>query len=262
MDEIVDKGGVLHKMGADEYLPYFEKLPERAKNKTLEDWGEFPGQGMVFDDNGKDVLLVTGLSFGNINLVIQPKRGCYGAKCNGEVCRILHDPELSPPHHWLATYYYIQKHSDVVVHFGTHGALEFLPGKSAALSQSCFPEISLGDLPNVYLYAMDIPGDGIVAKRRGRAVMVTHLTPVYRPAAADNEILELEQLLGEYQKAGDNKEAQEAVGGQGKNGPPDEIPEIRGRRLRRRGFRGGNGTSGPQGSRRSGARWRPRACTC
>ena len=206
VDEIANKGGVLLKMGADEYLPYFEKLPERARNKILQDWGEFPGQGMVFNDNGKDVLLVTGLSFGNIKLVIQPKRGCYGAKCNGEVCRILHDPELSPPHHWLATYYYIQKHSDVVVHFGTHGALEFLPGKSAALSQSCFPEISLGDLPNVYLYAMDIPGDGIVAKRRGRAVMVTHLTPVYRPAAADDEILELEQLLGEYKKAGDNKE--------------------------------------------------------
>lgn len=206
VDEIVKKGGALHLMDQEEYQPWFDRLPESARNKVLEDWGEFPGQGMVYKDNGKDVLVITGLEFGNLKIMIQPKRGCYGPKCDGEVCRILHDPELSPPHHWLAVYRYIQKTSDAVIHFGTHGALEFLPGKQAALSQACFPEISLGDLPNLYLYIMDVPGDGVVAKRRGRATMVDHLTPVYRPAVLDDDLLSLEQLLREYHTARDNKE--------------------------------------------------------
>ncbi len=206
VDEIVDKGGVLHMMDAGRYLSWFDALPEAARQKVKEDWGEFPGQGMVYRKNGSDALLVTGLAFGNLKIMIQPKRGCYGAKCNGEVCRILHDPALSPPHHWLATYRYIQETSDAVIHFGAHGALEFLPGKRAALSAACFPEISLGDLPNIYLYIMDVPGDGLVAKRRGRAVMGTHLTPVYRPAVVDGDTLALEQLLLEYRTATDNKE--------------------------------------------------------
>ncbi|RLB92941.1 MAG: cobaltochelatase subunit CobN [Deltaproteobacteria bacterium] len=212
VDEIVRKGGVLHRVDRVEYERMLECLPQAAKERILDDWGDFPGEGMVYRENGEPVLLVTGLIFGNLKLMIQPKRGCYGAKCNGEVCRILHDPELSPPHHWLAVYNYIQKTSDVVVHFGAHGALEFLPGKRAALSDGCFPEISLGDMPNVYLYVMDVSGDGIVAKRRGRAVMVDHLTPVHRPAVMDDDILALERLAEEYQSARDNKETKrEAV---------------------------------------------------
>ena len=206
VDEIVKKGGALYRMAENEYEALLDHLPAPAKDRILSDWGPFPGEGMVFTDNGNAVLLVTGLAFGNLQIIVQPKRGCYGAKCNGEVCRILHDPELSPPHHWLATYKYIRDTSDVVIHFGTHGAMEFLPGKRAALSASCFPEISLGDLPNLYVYVMDVPGDGVVAKRRSRAVMVDHLTPVYRPAVMNDEIVELEQLLGEYLTARDNTE--------------------------------------------------------
>jgi cobaltochelatase CobN len=203
-DEIVQKGGVIHKTEKDEYDGYLESLPERARNRILEDWGGFPGEGMVYRDDGIEVLLVTGLIFGNVKVIIQPKRGCYGAKCNGEVCRILHDPELSPPPHWLATYKYIRDTSDAVVHFGTHGALEFLPGKRVALSGSCFPEISLGDLPNIYLYTMDAPGDGVVAKRRGRGTMVDHLTPVQRPVRMGEEFEDLEELIEEYRRSSDS----------------------------------------------------------
>ncbi len=197
VDEIVKKGGALCMVGADEYRPWFNAMPKKARDRVLQDWDDFPGEGMVYNNE----LVITGLAFGNLKIMIQPKRGCYGAKCNGEVCRILHDPELSPPHHWLATYRYIQQTSDVVLHFGTMGALEFLPGKPAMLSQNCFPEISLGDLPNVYLYIMDVPAEGVIAKRRGRAVMVDHLTPVYGEAALDDDTLTLERLLGEYQTA-------------------------------------------------------------
>ncbi len=207
VDETVKKGGVLHFMDETAYRRHFDALPRTARQRVEKDWEPFPGQGMVYEREGKQVLVIAGLSFGNLTLVIQPKRGCYGAKCNGEVCRILHDPNLAPPHHWLATYFYIQDHSDAVVHFGTHGAVEFLPGKPSALSRACFPEISLGDLPNIYPYALDVPAEGAMAKRRGRAVTVTHLTPVLRPAQVPPEMVRLQTLLKEYMTAKENRSA-------------------------------------------------------
>lgn len=201
VDEIVAKGGVLHRVRADSYEPWFNQLPAAARNKVLADWGPFPGEGMTADDQGEAVLLITGIQYGKVRIMVQPKRGCYGPKCTGEVCRILHDPELAPPHHWLATYRYIQENSDAVVHVGTEGALEFLPGKQNALSGACFPEISIGDLPNLYLYVMDATGEGITAKRRGQAVLVDHLTPVYRSAPLDEAMRRLEPLLEEHQRA-------------------------------------------------------------
>ncbi len=205
-DEIVTKGGVLHHVTKGEYEALLTRLPDQARERIFTDWGPFPGEGMVYPKNGEATLLVTGLRFGNLQIMLQPKRGCYGAKCNGEVCRILHDPQLSPPPHWLATYQYIRDTSDAVLHFGAHGSLEFLPGKQVALSAACFPEISLDDLPNIYLYVMDAPGEGLVAKRRARAVLVDHLTPVQRPAELDEDTLDLEQLLEQYQRAGANGE--------------------------------------------------------
>jgi cobaltochelatase CobN len=201
VDEIVTKGGALYMMGKDEYGPWFDTVPERARTKVLDDWDDFPGQGMAIRRDGVDLLVITGIQYGKIRIMVQPKRGCYGPKCTGEVCRILHDPELAPPHHWLATYKYIRDHSDAVVHFGTEGALEFLPGKQAALGDACFPEISIGDLPHLYLYVMDATGEGLTAKRRGQAILVDHLTPVYRPAPLDDNTRQMEALLDQYHKA-------------------------------------------------------------
>jgi len=201
VEEIVRKGGVIYAMGAEEYLTYFKTLPEKSRDKVILDWGKFPGQGMVLEQNNGSQLIITGLKIGNIQIMVQPKRGCYGAKCNGEVCRILHDPDLSPPHHWLATYKYIQNTSDAIIHFGAEGSLEYLPGKRAALSGECFPDISLGALPNFYVYAMDIPGEGLMAKRRGRAVIIDHLTPVYLPVSLDEDMAQLDDYLNQYQKA-------------------------------------------------------------
>ena len=206
VDEIARKGGVLHAMKHEEYRIFFGSLDTTVQEKVNADWGEFPGQGMVWKEDGEDTLLITGIRFGNILIMSQPKRGCYGSRCDGEVCRILHDPEISPPHHWLATYYYIQRQSDAVIHFGASGALEYLPGKRAALSQRCFSDISLGDLPNFYPYVMDVPGEGMIAKRRGRAVIIDHLTPVYRPAAMSDDLLLLDDYLTQYKRAADGND--------------------------------------------------------
>ncbi|MGD9125270.1 MAG: cobaltochelatase subunit CobN, partial [Desulfarculaceae bacterium] len=211
VDEIVRKGGVLHMTDREEYQPFLESLPPQARSKLLEDWEDFPGQGMVYSrEDGEEVLLITGVKYGKVRIMLQPKRGCYGPKCTGEVCRILHDPNLAPPHHWLAAYKYIQDNSDAVVHFGCHGALEFLPGKRAGLSRECFSDISLGDLPNIYPYVMDVPGEGLVAKRRGNAVIIDHLTPAYRPTGLDQQTGRLVNILEQYQRALDMEEAQRA----------------------------------------------------
>lgn len=201
VDEIVAGGGALTFMGRDEYGSWFDELDETVQTRVNDNWGEFPGQGMVWQEDGREVLVITGLQYGNIHIINQPKRGCYGAKCTGEVCRILHDPNLAPPHHWLATYRYIQENSDAVIHFGTEGALEYLPGKQSGLSGQCFPEVSLGDLPNFYLYVLDAIGEGLIAKRRGQAMLVDHLTPVFSPAQLDDELLRLDQLLSQHQQA-------------------------------------------------------------
>lgn len=206
VDEIVRKGGVLHAMKHEEYRTFFDSLDTTVQEKVNADWGEFPGQGMVCKEDGEDALLITGIRFGNILVMSQPKRGCYGSRCDGEVCRILHDPEISPPHHWLATYFYIQRHADAVIHFGASGALEYLPGKRAVLSQRCFSDVSLGDLPNLYPYVMDVPGEGMVAKRRGRAVIIDHLTPAYRPSAMSDDLLAFEDYLAQYARAVDGND--------------------------------------------------------
>ncbi len=245
-DEIVAKGGVLHRVDEEAYRQLLAEMPESARLRVENDWGPFPGEGMVYRENGRDTLLVTGLRFGHLQIIVQPKRGCYGAKCNGEVCRILHDPHLSPPPHWLATYNYIRATSDAVLHFGAHGALEFLPGKQVGLSAACFPEISLGDLPNIYLYIMDVPGEGLIAKRRARAVIVDHLCPVRRPAPLDAMTLELEHLLDQYQKAslhGETKRQQllrqrmkplmQQLGGLEGEGNFDQAVDLLSRRIAR-----------------------------
>lgn len=207
VDEIVRKGGMLHAVSHEEYMMDFGRLDPSVQEKVAADWGAFPGEGMVFRQDDRDVLVVTGLRFGNVLVMAQPKRGCYGARCDGEVCRILHDPDISPPHHWLATYFWLQREVDVVVHFGTSGSLEYLPGKRAVLSGNCFSDISLGDLPNVYPYVMDVPGEGMTAKRRGRAVIIDHLTPVYRPAVFSGDLERFEKQLQEYRRAADGDES-------------------------------------------------------
>lgn len=215
VDEIVAKGGSLYMMGAGEYLEWFDGQPKAVREKVIKDWGAFPGEGMVWQDQGEEKLVITGLAYGNIHIINQPKRGCYGAKCTGEVCRILHDPALAPPHHWLATYKYIRDNSDAVLHFGTEGALEYLPGKQNGLSQNCFPEVSLGDLPNFYVYVMDAIGEGMVAKRRGQATLIDHLGPVFSAVELDSEMLRLESLLNEYHGAkgsGDVRRREELLG--------------------------------------------------
>ncbi len=203
IDEIVNKGGVLALVSKDEYERWFATLPLAVREKTCAAWGEPPGEAMngvpaamVYE--GK--IVVTGVRYGNAVVCVQPKRGCAGSRCDGRVCKILHDPEVPPPHQYLATYHYLDTHFDVIVHVGTHGNLEFLPGKSVALSGACYPDIAMGDIPHLYIYNSDNPPEGTIAKRRSYATLIDHLQAVMTESGLYGDLKELETQIEEYNR--------------------------------------------------------------
>jgi cobaltochelatase CobN len=194
--DIVAKGGALLQMDKATYGAWFATLPARAREKVCATWGQPPGVGMVHE--GK--ILITGLLLGNATVHVQPKRGCFGARCDGSVCKMLHDPDCPPTHQYLATYHWIEDifGADVVVQVGTHGNLEFLPGKGVGLSEECFPDIAAGATPFLYVYHADNPPEGTIAKRRGYAVLCDYMQAVHAESGLYGELEELERLLGQY----------------------------------------------------------------
>ena len=172
-EDIAACGGTLYTMPSGEYEKLYHMIPQSAREAVEKTWGPAPGEAMVLD--GK--ILITGLRLGNVLLLIQPKRGCFGAKCSGEVCKILQDPACPPTHQYLATYFYAHTvfGADALIHVGTHGSLEFLPGKASGLSSACFPDICIGEKPNLYIYNMASIGPAMLAKRRSYAVLSDHV---------------------------------------------------------------------------------------
>ncbi len=206
VDEIISKGGHLALLDSEIYQEWFDALPEKTRRELIESWGEPPGKelngvppSMVHE--GK--LVITGLNFGHVNVIMQPKRGCAGARCDGQVCKILHDPDIPPPHQYLATYRYLDKvfGADVIIHVGTHGNLEWMPGKGAGLGNACWPDIAIGTIPHLYIYNADNPAEGVVAKRRSYATLVDHLQAVMSTADTYGGLEDLEELLEEYHRA-------------------------------------------------------------
>ncbi|WP_305063914.1 cobaltochelatase subunit CobN [Methanococcoides sp.] len=205
IDEIVDKGGALAMVTKEEYEEWFDTLHPDVKKKMCDTWGNPPGEekdgvpaAMVYDNK----IVITGVQYGNAVICIQPKRGCAGTRCDGEVCKILHDPDISPPHQYMATYRWIENKfgADVIIHVGTHGNLEFLPGKSVALSESCYPDIAIGDMPHLYIYNSDNPPEGTIAKRRSYATLVDHMQTVMTESGLYGDLKELEDQISEYNK--------------------------------------------------------------
>ena len=133
--------------------------------------------------------------FGNVVVAVQPARGY-----NIDPEKSYHDPDLPPPHGYLAFYAWLRTGLDAhaVVHVGKHGNVEWLPGKALALSAECFPEAALGPLPHVYPFIVNDPGEGSQAKRRAAAVIVDHLTPPLTRAGSHGALEELERLVDEF----------------------------------------------------------------
>ena len=209
VDEIVNKGGVLKQVTKEEYEQWFETLSPKVQDRMNKAWGSPPGEevdgvppAMVYE--GK--ILVTGVTYGNAAVCVQPKRGCAGPRCDGQVCKILHDPDIPPPHQYMATYRYLERDFgvDAIVHVGTHGNLEFLPGKGTGLSRDCYPDIGIGHIPHLYIYNADNPPEGTIAKRRSYATLVDHMQTVMIQGGLYEGLEELGQFLGDYEQLKDH----------------------------------------------------------
>ncbi|GAB2686514.1 cobaltochelatase subunit CobN [Thalassiella azotivora] len=180
------------RISAQEYAAWTAHLPVDLRDAVEEAWGPAPGSLFV-DDDGH--LVLAAIRAGNVVLMIQPPRG-FGEN----PVAIYHDPDLPPSHHYLAAYRWVARGfgAHAVVHLGKHGSLEWLPGKNAALSASCATDAAIGDLPLVYPFLVNDPGEGAQAKRRAHAVVVDHLVPPMARAETYGDVARLEQLLDEH----------------------------------------------------------------
>lgn len=186
------KGDV--RLELSQYLHFYDDLPFETREEIEKRWGAAENDPFV----QKDAFALSILEFGNIVLGVQPARGY-----NIDPKETYHAPDLCPPHHYLAFYFWLRHvfKSHVTLHMGKHGNLEWLPGKSMALSQSCFPEIVFGPTPHLYPFIVNDPGEGTAAKRRAQAVILDHLTPPMTRAETYGPLLKLEALLDEYFEA-------------------------------------------------------------
>lgn len=176
------------------FIPWHQSLPAAIRKKMTADWGEMPGTLFVHEDT----LHFAGLRNGNLFLTVQPPRGYLE---NTEA--IYHDLYLSPPHHYLAHYRWLRDvfEADAIVHVGKHGSLEWLPGKALGLSEECYPDLAIMDLPNIYPYIINDPSEGTQAKRRCYCCIIDHLTPVFTNADLYEDLSEVERSMANYTDA-------------------------------------------------------------
>ncbi|MCT2173110.1 cobaltochelatase subunit CobN [Dietzia cinnamea] len=180
------------RISTEDYLRWTADLPATLRDEMVEAWGEAPGT--LFVNDAGELVLAT-LQAGNVVLLIQPPRG-FGEN----PVAIYHDPELAPSHHYLAAYRWLAHGfgAHALVHIGKHGSLEWLPGKNAALSADCATDAAIANLPLIYPFLVNDPGEGAQAKRRAHATIVDHLVPPMARAESYGDIARLEQLLDEY----------------------------------------------------------------
>jgi magnesium chelatase subunit H len=177
---------VLARVSAETHLrrqPWLEQLEKQ--------WGPTPGRHQT---DGRDIF-VLGAAFGNVVVGVQPAFGY-----EGDPMRLLFERGFAPTHAFAAFYRWVREDfgADAVLHFGTHGALEFMPGKQAGMSAECWPDRLIADLPNFYLYASNNPSEGSIAKRRAGASLISYLTPPVSHAGLYRGLLDLRATLDRW----------------------------------------------------------------
>lgn len=180
-----------------EYQQYFFTLPQTIQEAIIQRWGNI-NHNINQEYYHQLAITISGVQFGNIFVGIQPSRG-YDL----DPSLNYHAPDLEPTHHYLAFYYWIREifQADAIIHVGKHGNLEWLPGKSVALSNTCYPEIAIGPTPHLYPFIVNDPGEGSQAKRRSQAVIIDHLTPPMTRAELYGALQQVENLIDEYYEA-------------------------------------------------------------
>jgi magnesium chelatase subunit H len=182
---------IAYRMPSDEYrrlCPFVSEIEN--------DWGPAPGRVNSFGDE----LLIQGLRLGNVFVGVQPTFGY-----EGDPMRLMMARSGSPHHGFMGFYTYLEKvfGADAAVHVGTHGAMEFMPGKQVGLSGECWPDRLIGELPNIYLYSVNNPSEGSIAKRRSYAELVSYLTPPIENAGLYKDLSTLKDLVMSYRQSAD-----------------------------------------------------------
>ncbi|RYY63976.1 MAG: magnesium chelatase, partial [Comamonadaceae bacterium] len=154
-------------------------------------WGPAPGR----QQSDGSSLFVLGERFGNVFVGVQPAFGY-----EGDPMRLLFEKGFAPTHAFSAFYRWLREDfkADAVLHFGTHGALEFMPGKQSGMTGNCWPDRLIGDLPNFYLYASNNPSEGTIAKRRAAATLISYLTPPVAQAGLYKGLVDLKALVERF----------------------------------------------------------------
>ncbi len=175
----------------EKYLKYWKCLPNKARASIETKWG-LPSKAIDKELKG---FPIHGIKFGNVAILIQPSRGY-----TEDNIKDIHSPILPPPHRYLAQYFWKKNifKSNLMIHLGKHGTVEWLPGKSAGQSVNCYPQSLVPPLPYLYPFIVNDPGEGSQAKRRTQSVIIDHLTPPISRASLTKDLLKVETLLDEY----------------------------------------------------------------
>jgi magnesium chelatase subunit H len=180
---------VAHRMSVDEYRRHCPYV-----NEIENEWGTAPGRVNSF---GRD-LLIQGVHLGKVFVGVQPTFGY-----EGDPMRLMMARNGAPHHGFMAFYTYLSRvfNADAVVHVGTHGAMEFMPGKQVGLSGECWPDRLIGELPNIYIYSVNNPSEGSIAKRRSYAELISYLTPPIENAGLYKDLSTLKDLVTSYRQS-------------------------------------------------------------
>ena len=185
MEKLIESGRVA-LVPVEDYKQWFAELPQAFQEQVNSKWGPVEETTLMSwkDPEGKQYLVIPGIVMGNIFIGPQPARGWLQ-----ESARLYHDLTLPPHHQYLAFYFWLNRDfgTDAVIHFGKHGTLEWTPGKQVGLSPNCSPDVLMQDIPDIYPYLMDDVGEGTQAKRRGYAVIVSHMIPALKKSGLYKE---------------------------------------------------------------------------
>ncbi len=182
-------------LSVSQFYQHYNNLSPILKNKIAKQWGK-PEDSPNYNN---EQFVIPGFLLGTVFISIQPSRGY-----NQDAKAIYHSPDLPPTYAYLAYYFWVNHlfNADAVVHVGKHGNLEWLPGKSVALSkETCFPAVLLNPIPHFYPFIVNDPGEGTQAKRRNHAIIIDHLIPPMTRAESYGSLVKLEHLIDEYYEA-------------------------------------------------------------
>jgi cobaltochelatase CobN len=195
LETLVAEGDVF-RIPVTRYREYLDAHAPTFRDKVLADWGP-PEDGTLMTvpgTNGPDII-VPAIEYGNVLLMPQPARG-WGE----DNVQLYHAADLAPPHQYVATYAWLRNdyQVDAVVHLGTHGTLEWLDGKDMGLSEEDAPDALMSDIPDLYVYNVDVVGEGLVARRRGMATLVDHMVPPFVKGGLLPQLAALGESINDY----------------------------------------------------------------